>query len=179
MKTAHNIQTALPCDLAAAPVPTGQLMESSETPEQKIAAFMTLFYIGTDETITQAVDSFYENPSLFSKTVQDLSSSKAHKSQLKSFLQKLADPELRIHPFIKGCYESCLRTRSMGDYKEALMPFFALKDTFEGVDRNRRASHSCPSACDLLSTFNTVNRRLNLEYVPSMFKKISTLERHI
>ena len=178
MKTVQNAESAK--DLAApATQPSAsadQLMDVSNTPESKSAAFKTLFYLGTDETLTQAVDYLYEDPALFSKTVQELSSVTSHKATLKAFLKKMGDTENRVRPFIRGHFEASLQAKNWAEYTSALTPFFALKDTFEGVDKNRRASSSCPSACDLLRSFTEANDCLNREYGPLMFKKLTGMK---
>lgn len=185
MKTAQDVTPVTPTAQTteiASPPPVqpldtaGQLMADSNTPEGKKAAFMALFYSGTDETLTKAVDYFYENPVLFSKTVKDLAGSCTHKDALKSFIQKISDPELRIRPAMETSLKEALSKTTWSEYHSALKPFFALKDTFEGIDKNRRSTRSCPSACDLLRTFNTVNDQITRTYVHLMYKKVGTLD---
>ena len=164
MKTIQQNGNAL---LQEPQIPTlsasSQLMEKAETPEQKKAAFLTLFYAGTDETLSQAVDYFFRDPVLFSETVQALSASITHKAHLKTFLGKMTASESRMVSVITTQYaDACFKAKTVDEYKEALRPYFALKDAFEGADRNRRALHSCPTACDLLITFNRVNEQINL-----------------
>lgn len=151
---------------------TEQLMDSAVTPEQKKAAFMSL-YLGSDETISKAVDCFYKDPVLFSETVQNLAASVSDKLRLQTFLHKMSESEARICSFIAEKYEASLDAKTTDEFKDALKPYHALKAAFEGVERNRKAMHSCPSACDLLQTFNTANDQINRAYAAELFKKVA------
>jgi len=179
MQTAQDLKNPASLALVAPPIPpatTGQIMESSETPEQKKAAFLTLFYAGTDETLSQAVDYFFQDPVLFSQTVQDLSASVSHKDQLKTFLEKMAASEDRMASFISGQFAAaCFGAKTISEYNDALRPYFAFKQAFEGIDRNRKAAHSCPSACDLLSSFNKVNESLNRLYGSDLYHQLGKI----
>lgn len=175
VKDSTNAQALLAPPIQALQT-TEQLMDSAETPEQKKAAFLTLFYAGTDETLTQAVDYFFQDPVLFSQTVQDLSASVSHKDQLKTFLGKMTASEDRIAQFIHGQYgAACFKAKTISEYSQALRPYFALKEAFEGIDRNRKSAHSCPSACDLLNSFNKVNESLNLLYGSDLYHQLGKL----
>lgn len=178
MKIVHDKKSA-PA-LAAPPVPVSntiqQLMDRSKTPEAKIKAFERLFCMGTDKSIAKAVDYFFENPVLFSETVQKLAGETNHKEQLKKLLGKMTDSEDRISLFIHSKFDAASSdAKTIGEYQDALKPYFALKDAFEGIDRNRKSAHSCPTACDLLATFNSVNDSLNLLYGSKLFHQLGKL----
>jgi hypothetical protein len=175
-QNANSINGLIAPPIQAAFGTTEQLMDSAVTPEQKKAAFLTLFYAGTEETLSKAVDYFFKDPVLFSQTVQDLSASVSHKDQLKIFLRKMTASEDKMDSFISGQFvAACSRAKTISEYKDELRPYFAFKQAFEGIDRNRKAAHSCPSACDLLNTFNRVNERLNLLYGSELYHQYGNL----
>lgn len=179
MKIVHYKNNRAPAS-AAPSIPVSdtiqKLIERSKTPEAKIKAFEALFETGTDQSIKKAVDYFFENPALFSQTVQKLASEVTHKDQLKKFLQKMAASEDQIASYIQIQYmEACVGAKTISEYQQALRPVFVFEEAIAGIDRKRRAARSCPSECDLLSIFNKVNDGLNELYGPLLFKKLAKI----
>lgn len=164
-----------------------QLMEDSTNPKEKDAAFKALFYAATNDTLTTAVDYLYDNPNFFSGSVKDLCASiKAKKyvpyepslaakdqETLKKFVAEMGDAENRIIPFMEKHFEEAMAATTWSDYRKALTPYFALKNTFEIV---KKAACPCSEAYKSVDTFNTVDTKFMSENIGRMYKKVGTLD---
>lgn len=171
-----------------------QLMESSDTPEGKSAAFIALFYAATNDTLNKAVDYFYQDPVLFSRTVQDLfiaikakkyaknetslddesyKTALAHEqTTLKKFIQKMGDGGARIRPFIRAHFKEADEAETWPAYKAALNPYFALKDTFAVV---KQTACPCAEAYNAIDTFKASDNHFMPQNIRLMYKKVGKL----
>jgi hypothetical protein len=135
---------------------------NTQTQEEKIKIFCKLLDKRTNRSIAEAANYFYQYPQDLSEIVQNLAAMGSSDKALKKFFKKIADPEVRLSPFMEGLILESLEAPDIFAHKAVLKPIEYIKETFNGIDQNRKVvARNAPRFMDI---FNLVDNELHSRY---------------